>query len=185
MKKFALFLAEGFEETEALGVVDLLRRAGLIVDMISVGNSLNVQSSHKVVIACDMLFDDVKDFVKYDGIVLPGGLPGVTNLNDDNRVMALLDKHNKENKLICAICAAPSVLANAGLLDNKKATVYPGFEVDGKGIEFTGGGVEVTGNIITSRGLGFVFDFALTIIEKTLDKNKAVEVANSIQYTYR
>lgn len=185
MKKFALFLAEGFEETEAIGVVDLLRRAGIKVDIISMDRSLNVKSSHNVVVVCDFMFNNVDDLNKYDGLLLPGGLPGVSNLNDNNQLNALLNKYNKDKKLICAICAAPSILANMGLLNDKQATVYPGFETTDRNICFTGQGVEVADNIITSKGLGFVFDFALTIIEKTFDKNKAYQVANSILYDYK
>lgn len=184
MKKIALFLATGFEETEAIGVIDLLRRAGMTVDIISSGDMLDVESAHKLSVRCDFLFSDIVDFDSYDGYVLPGGLPGVPNLMKNEQLISLLDKSHREGKLICAICAAPSILANMGLLDGKNATVYPGFETEGRGVIFTGNGVEVAGNIITSKGLGFVFDFALTIIEKTISRDKAIEVANAIQYSY-
>ena len=179
MKKAYIFLANGHEEVEALMVVDLLRRAGLTIETVSITGDKMVTSSHNVTYQADRLFEEVEgDLV--DLVVLPGGLPGTTNLLAFEPLMNMVKAHNEAGKLVAAICAAPSVLAELGILDGKKGTSYPGF---GTKIEnFVDAPVVVDGNVITSRGLGAAIDFGLALIELLVDEEKAKTVAAAIQY---
>ena len=124
MKKVCVLLAEGFEEVEALTVSDIMRRAKVECDLVSIKDK-KVTSSHGVSIEADKIFDES---MEYDLIVLPGGIPGATNLRDDERVINILKKQNREGKLIGAICAAPIVLGKAGLTEGRKITSYTGYE---------------------------------------------------------
>lgn len=180
MAYFAIFIAEGFEETEALGTIDILRRAGAIVDIVSMTDDLLVSGSHGIKIMCDKFLESL-DHSSLDGLILPGGLPGVENLSKNVKLLSLIKKFNSDGKLICAICAAPSILAELGLLTNCNATVYPGFEVVDKDVNYTSRGVEISGNIITSKGLGYVFDFALEIVKMSIGHEVAESIAFAIQ----
>ncbi len=158
-------LANGFEEIEALTVVDVLRRAGIQVETVGVIGSV-IEGSHGVRVMVDKTLHQIKPD-EYDAIVLPGGSPGYENLGKSSRIIQILKDFNKQNKLICAICGAPSILAKEGLLDDKKATVYPGNE---RLLAYPRGSrVIVDGNIITSQGPGTAMEFALKIVEKLLD----------------
>jgi 4-methyl-5(b-hydroxyethyl)-thiazole monophosphate biosynthesis len=179
MKKAYIFLANGHEEVEALMVVDLLRRAGLDIATVSITGDKMVTSSHNVTYKADFLFEEVEGNM-VDLVVLPGGLPGTTNLLAFEPLMNMVKAHNEAGKLVAAICAAPSVLAELGILDGKKGTSYPGF---GTKIEnFVDAPVVVDGNVITSRGLGAAIDFGLALIELLVDETKAKEIAAAIQY---
>lgn len=180
MKHFAIFIAEGFEETEAIATIDLLRRAGIKVTTISMQDSLEVISAHNIKVTADKSFASL-DASTLDGIILPGGIPGVPNLKKSNELLSLIKTFHKGGLLVCAICAAPSILAELDILSGKDATVYPSFEVEDKGVNFTGKSVEVADNIITGKGLGVVFDFSLAIISKVLGEDKAKEIAAAIQ----
>lgn len=170
-------LAEGCEELEAVTVIDLLRRAE--IEVITAGLSDgSVTASRGVKLIPDTTLDRVMDQA-FDMIVLPGGLPGADHLNNDPRIHQLLELLNKDAKPIAAICAAPKVLATAGLLDNRSVTSYPGVLDAVDNINYTGEAVTKDGNIITSRGPGTAMDFALKLIEEIAgqDKRQTVEAA--------
>jgi len=157
--------AEGFEEIEALTVVDVLRRAGIQVDTVGVVGSV-VLSAHGVRMMVDKRLNEINPD-EYDAIILPGGNPGYINLGRSGKVIEITKKFNSKNKLIAAICGAPSILAKEGLLDDKKATICPGNE---KLLAYPrGNSVVVDGNIITSQGPGTAMEFALKIVEKLLN----------------
>jgi len=162
-------LANGFEEIEAFTVVDVLRRARIKVDMIGVIGSV-IQSKHGVKVIVDRTLNQINP-EDYDAIILPGGSPGYQNLGRSAKLMEILKTFNSQNKLIGAICGAPTILAKEGLLDNKRATVYPGHE---KILPYPRDGtVVVDGNIITSQGPGTAIDFALKIVAKILNPAEA------------
>ncbi len=174
-KKTFVFLADGFEEIEALVTVDMLRRAGMDVVTVSINEGISVEGAHGVTVCADITADMVDDD-EAGWLILPGGLPGATNLAACQRIADLLQSHDRRGGNIAAICASPAmVLAPLGLLSGHRATCYPGCEVDG--LVFTGSDVEVSGNIVTGKGPGLTMKFALAIIEKTLGKSKADEVA--------
>jgi protein deglycase len=163
MKKIACMLADGFEETEALETVDILRRAGFHVDLVSIEKEI-VRGSHDIKVVSDRLIND--DLIDYDLIFLPGGLPGATNLKADDRVLDLLRKFDEKGKWIAAICAAPSVLAAAGIIKHRKLTSYPITATDRTydEAEYLEDLVVIDGNLITSRGVATVPEFALTLV---------------------
>lgn len=157
-------LAQGCEELEAVTIIDLLRRADINVITASLDES-PVTASRGTVIVADTTLDQVLD-QEFDMVVLPGGLPGADHLNADGRIHQLLQRTANNNKHIAAICAAPKVLASAGLLENKKATAYPGVleALELENTEITTAVVQQDGNIFTSRGPGTAMDFALELI---------------------
>lgn len=165
MKKVGLFLANGFEEIEALGTVDILRRAQIPVLTISITDEKNVTGAHKITAVADTTFNNT-DFSDIDILVLPGGMPGAKHLNEHDGLKELIKEYNSKGKMIAAICAAPMVLGGLGLLDGKRATTYPGFEPELIGAKVTGEGVVVDENITTGKGPGLVFDFALRLVEQ-------------------
>jgi 4-methyl-5(b-hydroxyethyl)-thiazole monophosphate biosynthesis len=181
MKQVFIFLADGFEETEAIVTIDVLRRGGLAVTSVSISDKLIVTGAHQIATLADGLFAET-DFSQGEALVLPGGMPGASNLNNHNELKNLLKQYAAEEKLVAAICAAPLVLGGLNLLQGKKATVYPGYESTLKGATFTEKDVVKDGNIITGRGPGLVFDFALAIIETLQGKKKAEEVANGLLF---
>jgi 4-methyl-5(b-hydroxyethyl)-thiazole monophosphate biosynthesis len=174
-------LAEGCEELEAVTVVDLLRRAG--IDVITAGlDAQPVHASRGVTLLPDMSLDAALQ-LEFDMIVLPGGLPGADHLRDDPRVIDLLKKMAAADRYTAAICAAPRVLAHAGLLDGKRATSFPGaLDVDAvPGLEYQEAPVVIDGKVITSRGPGTAMDFALTLIETLVGKQQRDAVEASLQ----
>ncbi len=179
MKKVALFLANGFEEIEALATVDILRRAQIPVQTISITNDNVVTGAHGVPVIADITFDKA-DFSGVELLVLPGGMPGAKYLNEHEGLKALIKKFDKEGKSLAAICAAPMVFGGLGLLDGKKATCYPGFEEELKGAKVAGKSVAVDGNITTGKGPGLVFDFALTLVEQIAGSATRQEVQNGL-----
>lgn len=181
MKKTAILFARGYEEVEALTVVDLLRRAKIGCDIISVAGSACVTGAHSISIGADRNFSET-DFSQYDGVILPGGMPGTTNLAADARVLALLRSFAAAGKLTAAICAAPTVLAKAGLLEGKKAVCYPGMEEQLTGANVSFDPVAVDGTVITSRGLGTAIPFALSIVQYFLGSERAEALASSVVY---
>ena len=181
MSKLGIFMADGCEEIEGLTVVDLVRRAGIEIEMISVSGEKTVTGSHKIAFQTDVSKADA-DFASYDGIVLPGGMPGTTHLMEDDTVNRVIKEFATSGKLVAAICAAPSVLGNAGLLEGKKATCYPGVESKLTGADFVTDPVAKDGNIITSRGLGTAIEFAAEIVAYLLDENVAKSLKESIVY---
>ena len=176
MPRVLIPLAQGCEELEAVTIIDLLRRAGIDVITASLDDQ-PVTASRGTVIVSDTDLETVKKSL-FDMVVLPGGLPGADNLASDPRIIGLLKRHAKEDKMLAAICAAPKVLAHAGLLKGRKATCYPESldALDLEEIQLSNAPIIIDGNIITSRGPGTAMDFALTLVESLIDKDKRDEV---------
>ena len=181
MKKLGVFMADGCEEIEALTVVDIARRAGIEVAMISITGEKLVKGAHGIDFHTDIPAEFM-DFDMLDGIVLPGGMPGTLNLGANKFVLQTIIDFNCKGKLVSAICAAPSVLGEAGLLKGKKATSYPGFEEKLIGADISTEPVVVDGNIITSRGMGTAIPFALEIVRYLVDNDTAEKLSSSIIY---
>jgi len=181
MKKLGVFMADGCEEIEALTVVDIARRAGIEVAMISITGEKIVKGAHGINFETDIPAEFM-DFDMLDGIVLPGGMPGTLNLGANKYVLQTIIDFNCKGKLVSAICAAPSVLGEAGLLKGKRATSYPGFE--DKLVEATvcEDAVVVDENIITSRGMGTAIPFALAIVEYMMDNKTVDDLGRGIIY---
>jgi 4-methyl-5(b-hydroxyethyl)-thiazole monophosphate biosynthesis len=177
-----VFLANGFEEIEALATVDVLRRAGLQVVTVGVGGQ-TVTGSHGIVVTADQSDSEALPTAK-DGlqaVVLPGGLPGTENLRESAVVNACLDQAAADGVLLCAICAAPSVLGRKGMLQGRKATCYPGYESDLLGAECTDTSVAVAPDRITARGAGVSIPFALAITERLVSAEKATQLGEAMQ----
>lgn len=181
MSKVGVFFGTGFEEIEALTVVDLLRRVKIEVDMVSVTGEKVVMGSHNIGVNMDMLLAE-EDFDALDAIVLPGGLKGTEMLENTEPLMKQVERFFENGKLVCAICAAPTILGHKGILNGKKACCYPGMEEELLEAKVSMDSVSVDGNVITSRGMGTSFDFALAIIEKLLSKEEAVAIAKKVVY---
>lgn len=181
MKKVSIFLAPGFEEVEALTPVDLLRRAGAQVTIVSIGEEKAVTGSHQITVTADKLFEEM-DFSDQDMLILPGGQPGTNNLKACKKLRDLLENANTQEKLLAAICAAPTVFGDMGLLKGKKATCYPGCEDGLIEAEYMTDRVVTDGNITTSRGVGTAIPFALSLIEQLFGKEKSEEIRTSIVY---
>lgn len=175
-----LFLAEGFEELEVVTPVDLLRRAGISVNTVSISGKKEVTGAHGITLHADLLFEQC-DFTHADLLMLPGGMPGTKNLGEHQPLCQLLTEHNEKGKRIGAICAAPSVLGQLHLLEGKKATCYPGFE-SYLGDSYVDDSVVVDGNVITAKGPGVAYDYALCLIYLLKDKDTADRVASQSIY---
>ena len=175
MKTIFVFLAEGFEEIEALTPVDVLRRAGLSVQTVSVMDEQVVAGAHGVPALAAKVFAEINP-EDAEMILLPGGLPGATNLDAHEGLSRMILDFAAAEKPLAAICAAPLVLGNRGLLQGKKATCYPGFETYLQGAEYTAALVEKDGNIITGKGPGAAMEFAFAIVEKYCGIDKVNEL---------
>ena len=175
------FLANGFEEMEALCPVDILRRAEKEVTVVGVGEQVIV-GSHQIPVVTDINAAEVILDNSLEMIILPGGMPGTLNLENDMELQHTIDYCVENDKFIGAICAAPSILGHKVLLEGKKATCYPGFEKDLLGAEFTGEKVVQDGKIITSRGAGACLEFGLKLVEALKGKEKSDEIADNIRY---
>ncbi|WP_297328920.1 DJ-1 family glyoxalase III [uncultured Bacteroides sp.] len=174
-----VFFADGFEEIEAFTSVDVLRRADLKVEMISVTPDEIVTGAHGVPVLCDKNIVNC-DFFDAELVLLPGGMPGAAALGESEDLRKLLLHFAEKNKPIAAICAAPMVLGKLGLLKGKKATCYPGFEEFLEGAEYTGAILEKDGNILTGRGPGAAMDFALAAVELLKGKEKVQELKDAM-----
>jgi 4-methyl-5(b-hydroxyethyl)-thiazole monophosphate biosynthesis len=184
MKKVALYLAEGFEEVEALATVDILRRGGIQVDTISIGATLEVMGSHNIPVRADRKLSDVFEFNEYQMMILPGGMPGTINLSNNDRLKEIILSQNEKKKYIAAICAAPMILGKLGLLQGKEATCYPGVEENLIGATYREDkNVVVEENIITSRGMGTVLEFALKLVEILSGKENSEAVSKAILFS--
>ena len=185
MKKAYAFLATGFEELEALAVVDILHRAKVDVKMVSITEEKLVTSSHGITIMADLTFDDIIDN-EADLLFLPGGLPGTTNLGADERLCSLLTKHYEAGKHVAAVCAAPSVLGQLGFLKGRRATCYPGFEdnLTGAVVLTDDRSVRVVtdGNVTTSRGMGTSVELGLELVRILVDEATANSLALAVQH---
>lgn len=175
-----VFLAPGFEEIEALAVVDVLRRAELEVLTVGVGEDF-VIGSHQIPVAADIYERDLVLDDKTDAIVLPGGMPGTLNLEKSAVVQKAIDWAVENNKIVGAICAAPSILGHKGLLDGKKATCFPGFEEELFGANVSKDFVVKDGNFITAKGMGSAIEFGLQIAEILTNPLEVKKIRASLQ----
>ncbi len=174
--KAIIIINNGLEECEALVTYDLLFRAGIEVEL--VGFTSEVLSSHNVCFKAHKLLDEINPN-DYDCLILPGGMPGTKNLENDSRVQEMIDLFVKQDKYIAAICAAPSILIHKGLLKNNKFICYPGFE---SGLLPANEKAIQDNKFITAKGLGAVFEFSYLIIKNLINEDKAKQILNQIQY---
>ena len=174
-----VFLANGFEEIEALATVDILRRGGLSVLTVGVGGT-TVVGSHGISVKADCA-DACLPQESFEAVVLPGGLPGTTNLEASPIVQSCLDEAAENGAWLCAICAAPSVLGHKGLLRGKRATCYPGYEADLHGAVVVDEAVAVDEKVITARGAGVSVAFGLSIVAALVSEEKANELGEAMQ----
>ena len=176
-----IFLADGFEEIEALTPADLLRRAGVDAKLVSIyPDRKSVTGARKINVVADITIGEV-DATDDDILVLPGGMPGTVNLLECAPLMAMVDEHNENGGRIAAICAAPAkILGSKGLVKGKKATCYPGLEELLEGATAVTDSVVTDGNITTSRGLGTAVDFACELVRITCGSAKAAEIRASV-----
>ena len=175
-----LFLANGFEECEALAPLDILRRANIEVQTVGIGSN-TIVGAHGISINCDTINKDLS-FENLKGIILPGGMPGTLNLEADKTVQSTIDFCYENNLLISAICAAPQILGHKDILNGKNATCFPGFENQLKGANFKNEKVVCDGNIITACGAGAAFDFGFKILEYFTDKTTANNMKETMRF---
>lgn len=181
MKKAAILLAQGFEETEALTPVDLLRRAGVETLLTSVDGVSVVIGSHSIGVQSDIALKDL-NVSELDLLILPGGMPGTKNLDANESVRNVVLECDKRGCFLAAICAAPSVLGRLGVLKGRKATCYPGFEEKLLDAQFVSDSVVKDGHVITSRGMGTAVEFGLKLVELLTDKKTALQLSKGIVY---
>lgn len=181
--KCAIFLADGFETCEGLITVDMLRRASLTIDTISMNETLEVRTSHGIRLFADRLFSEF-DAKEYDVLIMPGGKLGTANLEANEKLREIYRAHFESGKLTCAICAAPSILGHMGLLKGKKYTCFPTFNEDSFGGEYQNELAVTDGSLITGRGMGATIEFARHILMKTVDEETLEKVQNGIQYEH-
>ena len=183
MAKVYEFLATGFEDIEALIPLDIMRRAGVDFKTVSVTGDRLVESAHGVKLEADLLIEEA-NFSDADLIMLPGGLPGATNLNAHEGVRRALVEQNARGKMIGAICAAPMVLGGLGMLEGKRATCYPGFEKYLEGAEYTNELYTVDGNISTGEGPAATLPYAYALLEALTDRQTADSIADGMMYKH-
>ena len=177
--KVYIFLADGFEEIEAIAPIDIFRRAKIEVTTVSISENKIVQGAHGIPVIADYLFTET-DFSDNDILYLPGGMPGTKNLDAHNGLKTLISKQMSENKNIAAICAAPSILGKMNLLNGKEAICYPGFEDQLEGAILSDNKIVKSGNIYTAKGAGVAVQFALKLVEELKGREVAQDLANSI-----
>ena len=175
MDKILIPLAEGLEEIEAITCIDVLRRAGIKVITATLTAELQVKGSHKIVIGADVCLPEITAD-QLAGIVLPGGMPGANNLKNNQQLIKLIQQVNQKQGLLAAICAAPIVLEEAGILKNRMATSYPGFEREMASCIYRQERVVVDDNLITGRGPGVAIEFALEIVQYLLDEEQVTDL---------
>lgn len=177
---FYIFLADGFEEIEALCPYDLLLRAGVEVKTVSINETTEVTGAHNIKIYADITVGSPEfQLTSLEGVMLPGGMPGASNLSKSKYVISALNEASKKEALICAICAAPFVLGENGILKGKNATCFPGFEDKLTGAQILEDKVVKDGNIITAKGMGCAFDFGIEIISALRGKEITSELKKS------
>lgn len=179
MSKIALHLADGFEEIEALTVADILRRAEMEVFLVSITDTKRVVGAKGIVVEADKLFEEI-NYDEIDMIVLPGGMPGTTNLENHEELKKRIIEFDIDGKWIGAICAAPSILGKMAMLEDRKATCYPNFEQYLLGAEISTDSVVIDKNIITSRGPATAMEFGLKLVEVLSDQYKANRLAKGL-----
>lgn len=181
-KRGYIFVANGTEETEAVGTLDTLRRGGVDAHFVSIYKEKEVTSAHDLKLVADYTIDEVKTD-EVDAIVLPGGMPGATNLYESEELRAMITRQHEAGRVVAAICASPLILGRMGLLEGKKATAYPGFEGELKGAKYMEMPAVVDGHIITGRGPGYVFNFGAAIVGELMGYEKAYDVAEGLLLT--
>ena len=185
MAKVYEFLANGFEEIEGLAPVDILRRGGVEVKTVSITGSEWVETAHGITLKADLKFEDVASFEDADMLLLPGGMPGSTHLNEHEGVRQALIAQHKAGKRIGAICAAPMVLASTGILEGKKATCYPGFEqYFGESTEYTATLFQEDGNVITGEGPAATLPYAYKILSYFVSKKTVAALKDGMMYDH-
>lgn len=175
-----VFLANGFEEIEALTGADVLRRAGVNVAMVGVGGK-KIVSAHGITVCADITADEISLGTGLEMIVLPGGMPGADNLENCPEVQAAIDYCSENDRYIAAICAAPKILGHKGLLEGRFAVCFPGYENELKGAIISGESVVADGNFITAKGAGVSLDFGLKLVEVLTSEKKAAALYSSLQ----
>lgn len=176
---FYMFFADGFEEVEAIATLDVIRRGG--IDIRSVGvNGKEITGSHGITVICDTVISDISSD-NLSGIILPGGMPGTTNLMEDSTVNTFIDYCSENGLYICAICAAPMILGKKGLLNGKEAICFPGFEDELKGALISESFVCRSGNIITAKGMGSAVNFGLEIVKAVKGKEFSDNLRATLQ----
>jgi 4-methyl-5(b-hydroxyethyl)-thiazole monophosphate biosynthesis len=161
MKKAAVLVAPGFEEGETLTIVDIIRRANIQCDMF--GSQEDVEGGHGIIVKCDRVINE--EVIDYDMVILPGGYGGAAYLRDDETVQNIIKEMDKQNKYICAMCAAPIALEKAGLLDNKNFTAYKGYDKKIKAGHYLEDKIVIDKNIVTSRGPATAYAFAYKLVD--------------------
>ncbi len=174
------FLADGFEELEAIAPIDMLKRAGVEVIIVGVTGK-TVTGSHGITFVADIIADEISLTDDLQAVILPGGMPGTLNLEKSDKVQQAVDFAVEKDKYVCAICAAPSILGHKGLLAGKKATAFPGFEKDLEGAVVDGDYVAVDGKFITAKGAGVAMEFGLEIVRCLVNEEKSTEIRKTIQ----
>ncbi len=174
------FLADGFEELEAVGAVDMLKRADINVKLVGVTGQI-VTGAHGIKLVSDCSCDEVILDASFEAVMLPGGMPGTLNLEKSEAVQKAIDFAVDENKLICAICAAPQILGHKGILEGRCAIAYPGFEKELKGAKVSSDYVVTDGNFITAKGAGVAADFGLAVVSALKGEELASNIKASIQ----
>ena len=172
-------LAEGFEEIEAVTIVDVLRRGGIEAASVSVTGSKTIRGAHGISVCADKLFAEA-DYIECEMIVLPGGMPGTKNLLAHDGLTSKITSFAYDKKYLAAICAAPMVLGELGVLEGKNATIYPGMEKKLAGAKVSTDKVVMDGNIITSRGPGTAIEFALAIVDTLKGKDEAAKLRKAL-----
>lgn len=175
-----MFFAEGFEEVEAIAALDVIRRAGIEIKSVGIGGK-TVIGSHNIPVVCDLTEDDISLDVSLNGIILPGGMPGTTNLMNNSAVNCAIDYCSENNLFLCAICAAPMILGRKGLLNGRKAVCFPGFEKELIGAEISKNYVCKDGNVITAKGMGSAINFGLEIVSAFKGSNVSAELKATLQ----
>ena len=174
MKNILLLMADGFEEIEGITCIDVLRRADIKVVTASI-NNIEVCGSHNIIVKADTIIDSI-DTSPFDGVVLPGGMPGSSNLRDNEKVIKIVKEMNEKRGLIAAICAAPIVLERAGVIEGKNATSYPGFNNEMGSCTYLEDRVVFDNNILTARGPGVAMEFSFAIVEYLTGSSKVDEL---------
>lgn len=177
---FYMFFADGFEEVEAIAALDVIRRAGIEIFSVGVGSE-KITGAHGIAVICDKTDDEISLSDSLEGIILPGGMPGTTNLLESETVNKFIDYSLEKNLFICAICAAPMILGRKGILNGKKAVCFPGFENELSGADISDEYVCVDGKIITSKGMGSAVKFGLAIVGEVIDKETASKLEATLQ----
>lgn len=177
---FYMFFANGFEEVEAIATLDVLRRAKIDVESVGIG-AKKITGSHGIVIECDKKDDEITFSDNLYGIILPGGMPGTTNLQSSKTVNDFIDYCSSKNLYLCAICAAPLIFGQKGLLNGKRATCFPGFENLLVGAVLNDEYVCIDGKIITAKGMGSAVNFGLAIVAEICDEETALQLKATLQ----